>query len=127
MTHDKSVPYMDYVARIGGNEIARTVKLADLRHNSDYTRLEEIDEKARARINKYMAALKLLSESETSYRPYYDRGAQTWRVDFPDEHLREEISCTLRANMPQRGYIFLITTPLLRGENIAPIRTPSMA
>ena len=89
MTHDKSVPYMDYVARIGGNEIARTVKLADLRHNSDYTRLEEIDEKARARINKYMAALKLLSESETSYRPYYDRGEQTWRVDFPDRASEE--------------------------------------
>ena len=89
LTHRKGVPYMDYVARLGGNEIARTVKLADLRHNSDYTRLEEIDEKARARINKYMAALKLLSESETSYRPYYDRGAQTWRVDFPDRASEE--------------------------------------
>ena len=26
MTHDKNVPYMDYVAKIKGNDIARTVK-----------------------------------------------------------------------------------------------------
>ena len=29
---------MDYVAKIKGNLIARVVKLADLRHNSDLTR-----------------------------------------------------------------------------------------
>lgn len=53
MTHDKNVPYMEYVAKISENEIARTVKLADLRHNSDLTRLDEIDDKARNRIEKY--------------------------------------------------------------------------
>ena len=52
MTHDKNVPYMEYVAKISENEIARTVKLADLRHNSDLTRLDEIDDKARNRIEK---------------------------------------------------------------------------
>lgn len=30
LTHDKSVPYLDYVARIRPNPIARQVKLADL-------------------------------------------------------------------------------------------------
>ena len=50
MTHDEAVPYMDYVARLKGNPIARTVKLADLRHNSDLTRLDAVDEKAHARI-----------------------------------------------------------------------------
>ena len=50
MTHDKNVPYMEYVAKISENEIAHTVKLADLRHNSDLTRLDEIDDKARNRI-----------------------------------------------------------------------------
>lgn len=35
MTHDKSVPYLDYVQRIidSGNEIAIATKLNDLRHN----------------------------------------------------------------------------------------------
>ena len=89
MTHDKSVPYMDYVARIRENRIARTVKIADLRHNSDLTRLDEIDEKARGRIEKYKAALRLLSESATSFKPYYDGGIKTWRVDFPDRDSEE--------------------------------------
>ena len=40
MTHDRNVPYMEYVAKLSGNEIARTVKLADIRHNSDLTRLD---------------------------------------------------------------------------------------
>ena len=52
MTHDKDVPYMEYVAAIKGNPIARTVKLADLRHNSDLSRLDEIDETASERVEK---------------------------------------------------------------------------
>lgn len=89
MTHDKSVPYMEYVAKLSENEIAHTVKLADLRHNSDLTRLDEIDDKARNRIEKYKAAIRLLSESATSFRPYYDKGANTWRVDFPNRDSEE--------------------------------------
>ncbi len=63
LTYDKSVPYMDYVAGLRANEIARTVKLADLRHNSDLTRLDEIDEAALQRVEKYRAAIRLLTES----------------------------------------------------------------
>ncbi|MBO4693103.1 MAG: bifunctional (p)ppGpp synthetase/guanosine-3',5'-bis(diphosphate) 3'-pyrophosphohydrolase [Clostridia bacterium] len=46
LTHDKSVPYMDYIAEIKKNPIAKAVKLADLKHNSDLSRLDIIDEKA---------------------------------------------------------------------------------
>ena len=42
MTHDDAVPYMDYVAAIKSNPIAKAVKLADLRHNSDMTRLNTV-------------------------------------------------------------------------------------
>ena len=35
LTHDPVVSYMEYVERIKSNPIARTVKLADLKHNSD--------------------------------------------------------------------------------------------
>ena len=62
MTHDKAVPYLDYVAKLKENPIARTVKLADLRHNSDLTRLDRVDEKALARVEKYRKAIALLSE-----------------------------------------------------------------
>jgi hypothetical protein len=40
------------------------VKLADLRHNSDLTRLDAVDEKALRRVEKYKAAIRLLSEAE---------------------------------------------------------------
>jgi (p)ppGpp synthase/HD superfamily hydrolase len=40
MTHEENVPYMEYVAKIKKNPIAKVVKLADLRHNSDMTRFE---------------------------------------------------------------------------------------
>lgn len=89
MTHDKSVPYMDYVSRIRENDIARKVKLADLRHNSDLTRLDEIDDKVRERIEKYKKAIRLLSETESSFLPYFDKGAATWRVDFKDRDSEE--------------------------------------
>ena len=62
MTHDRNVPYMDYVAKIRENPIVRTVKLADLRHNSDLTRLDETDETALRRLEKYKAAIRFLSE-----------------------------------------------------------------
>lgn len=60
LTHDDSVPYMDYVKEIAKNPVAKAVKLADLRHNSDLTRLDVIDEKALKRAEKYKKAMELL-------------------------------------------------------------------
>ena len=62
MTHADGVDYMDYVSMIKENPVARAVKLADLKHNSDLTRLDSIDEKALARREKYLKAIKLLEE-----------------------------------------------------------------
>ena len=63
MTHAPEVPYMDYVARVKTNPIARAVKLADLNHNSDSTRLEVLTEFDLRREEKYKKAI-LLLESE---------------------------------------------------------------
>lgn len=60
MTHDDSVPYMEYVTAIKSNPIASAVKLADLEHNSDLSRLDVIDEKALKRKEKYTTAIALL-------------------------------------------------------------------
>ncbi len=60
MTHDENVPYMEYVAKIKGNSIARAVKLADLRHNSDLSRLDTITEWDIQRAKKYRTAIELL-------------------------------------------------------------------
>ena len=62
LTHNDDTPYLDYVAKIKGNPIARTVKLADLKHNSDLTRLNRIDEKALDRVEKYRQAIALLED-----------------------------------------------------------------
>ena len=62
MTHEDDVPYLDYVAKLKGNPIAREVKLADLAHNSDQSRLGEIDEETKQRLEKYKKALKLLTQ-----------------------------------------------------------------
>lgn len=39
LTHEDGIDYYAYVAKIKGNPIARTVKLADLTHNSDQSRM----------------------------------------------------------------------------------------
>ena len=62
LTHADGVPYLEYVAAIKQNPIARTVKLADLAHNSDLTRLDTVDAKALARVEKYRQAIALLTE-----------------------------------------------------------------
>ena len=65
MTHHKSVDYLDYVRNLKDNPIARTVKLADLAHNLDESRLRGcagIDEEAKLlRRTKYMKAVDILT------------------------------------------------------------------
>ena len=60
LTHDPAMPYLDYVARIRENPIARAVKLADLRHNSDLSRLDQVDARALTRVEQYRQAMALL-------------------------------------------------------------------
>lgn len=62
LTHDPEVPYMDYVRKIRQNGIARKVKLADLKHNSDLSRLDTVTEKDRKRREKYLKAIEILSD-----------------------------------------------------------------
>ena len=64
LTHDPSVPYMEYVARLKNNPIARSVKLADLTHNSDLSRLPVVTDKDLERVEKYRKAIKLLKQGE---------------------------------------------------------------
>lgn len=63
LTHDPAEPYLDYVARVACNPLAAAVKRADLRHNSDLTRLDEVTDKDRERVAKYARALALLDEA----------------------------------------------------------------
>lgn len=55
--------YEQYLERVKANEWARLVKLADLRHNMDLSRLPNPNEKDFERIKKYQFAVSFLSES----------------------------------------------------------------
>lgn len=61
LTHDKSVSYMDYIKAVKTNPLAAAVKRADLRHNMDISRLDNVTDKDRERIEKYAQALELLN------------------------------------------------------------------
>mgnify|MGYP002870196899 CR=1 FL=1 len=62
LTHDEAVPYMEYVAKLKDDPIAKAVKLADLKHNSDLSRIDHVTEKDLQRIEKYRKAAALLED-----------------------------------------------------------------
>ena len=62
LTHDKKVIYMDYIKEIKQDSIARKVKIADIKHNMDESRLEKITVKDIIRRKKYIEALDFLQK-----------------------------------------------------------------
>lgn len=56
--------YLPFVRRTLANPIARRVKLADIRDNLDVTRMETVTERDANRLNKYLAAMLLLTEQQ---------------------------------------------------------------
>lgn len=57
MTHKDGVPYMEYVKAISQNDIAKKVKIADLKHNLDTRRT---DGNKPPKYSTYIEALKYL-------------------------------------------------------------------
>ena len=62
LTHGPDVDYMDYVRGIKPNAIAKAVKLADLEHNSDLSRLDRVTGDDMERSRKYAEAKRILME-----------------------------------------------------------------
>ena len=62
LTHDKSVDYFEYVKAVKANPTAKKVKIADVMHNSDESRLDSISEKDLKRREKYRKAIALLKD-----------------------------------------------------------------
>lgn len=62
LTHVDDTPYMDYVKEIKTNPIAKKVKLADLKHNSDLTRLDLNVDKIPPKLELYKEAIKYLEK-----------------------------------------------------------------
>lgn len=67
LTHKREVPYFDYVRALAHNSVARRVKLADLRHNSDSARLPKpLNEYDIMRAEKYREATRILENIASS-------------------------------------------------------------
>ena len=63
LTHREEEGYFDYVRRIKENPLAVTVKLADLRHNSDTTRYcRELADHEKKKVENYQEAIRILTE-----------------------------------------------------------------
>jgi len=65
LTRAPDVPYMEYIANLKENAIARTVKLADLRHNCELSRLPVVNEQAEKLVaDRYSRALTVLKQDD---------------------------------------------------------------
>lgn len=62
LTHRDNESYDDYLDRVMQDPAARAVKLADLKHNSDLSRLDCVTQKDILRAEKYARAVKKLEE-----------------------------------------------------------------
>jgi (p)ppGpp synthase/HD superfamily hydrolase len=61
LTKSKNIDYFDYINAIKSNDIAHAVKIYDLKHNIDITRLKKVTEHDIKRIQKYHLALNILT------------------------------------------------------------------
>ncbi len=62
LTKSKSESYEDFVLRVSNNDLARKIKIEDIKDNLDLTRLDKVTDKDLARIEKYHQALKRLND-----------------------------------------------------------------
>ena len=61
LSKKKGQDYQTYLKTVKSNPLARAVKLADLKHNSDLSRLETITDKDLGGLEKYKKAIDYLS------------------------------------------------------------------
>ncbi len=60
LTKKTGEDYSDFISRVLLNDLARKVKIEDIKDNMDLSRLDKVEEKDLERIAKYHAALKRL-------------------------------------------------------------------
>ena len=65
LTKKENDDYVMYIKRVKTNKLATKVKIKDLEHNRDLTRLEEVTDKDRKRSMKYWEAIRYLEDIET--------------------------------------------------------------
>ena len=61
LSKKKGQDYQTYLENVKSNPLARVIKLADLKHNSDLSRLSSVTDKDLERLEKYKKAIDYLS------------------------------------------------------------------
>jgi (p)ppGpp synthase/HD superfamily hydrolase len=61
LTKKEGQSYQEYLEKVKSNNLARIVKLADLKHNSDLSRLKSVTNTDYERVKKYKNAIRYLS------------------------------------------------------------------
>ncbi|MFS9149345.1 GTP pyrophosphokinase [Streptococcus infantis] len=61
LSKKKGQDYQTYLENVKSNPLARVIKLADLKHNSDLSRLSSVTDKDLERLEKYKKAIDFLS------------------------------------------------------------------
>jgi (p)ppGpp synthase/HD superfamily hydrolase len=64
MTREEDEDYFEYIRSVKTNPLALAVKLEDLKHNSDVTRIIEMTERDLQRLEKYKKAMEILLSDE---------------------------------------------------------------
>ncbi len=62
LTKEKDQDYMEYIKNLASDKITKTIKKADLRHNSDITRMKGLSQKDFDRLQKYFTAYAYLND-----------------------------------------------------------------
>lgn len=63
ITKKEKEKYFDYINRVKQNEIARKVKIEDLKHNMDISRIKNVKPNDFSLLKRYEKALKILEEN----------------------------------------------------------------
>lgn len=65
LTKKENDDYVMYIKRVKTNKLATKVKIKDLEHNRDLTRLDEVTDRDKKRSMKYWEAIRYLEDIET--------------------------------------------------------------
>ena len=61
LTHRKDESYFEYISRVSTSKLAKKIKVADLLHNLDITRIKEPTKQDYQRLEKYKKAILYLA------------------------------------------------------------------
>ena len=93
LTHNYNIDYFEYIKKIATNPIALDVKLADLKHNSDTSRLNKVTPVDIQRKKKYDKCIEFLELKKKMFNKHDNKDKiKLYEDDYIDsEYEQEEI------------------------------------